>query len=45
MGSVNKILLKFEEVWWPENLAGFNFIWSKADTEKFLDNCLNDIVS
>ncbi len=45
MGSVDKILLKFEDVWWPENMAGFNFVWSKADTAQFLDNCLNNFVS
>ncbi|CAD6204122.1 GSCOCG00009874001-RA-CDS [Cotesia congregata] len=35
-GSVNKIFLEFPYRWWPEDSAGFGFIWQDDDKKKFL---------
>ncbi|XP_026283712.1 spermine oxidase-like [Frankliniella occidentalis] len=42
MGTVNKILLKFTEIWWPKDIAGFSFIWTQADTAEFKENLSED---
>ncbi|XP_052748331.1 spermine oxidase-like isoform X2 [Galleria mellonella] len=45
MGLLDKIILHFPRVWWPES-QGFGFVWSKedrkslADDEKWLDDVL-----
>ncbi|KAJ1521197.1 hypothetical protein ONE63_002887 [Megalurothrips usitatus] len=41
-GTVNKILLKFSEVWWPQNIAGFSFIWTKSDAAVFKKTYANN---
>ncbi|XP_039281827.1 uncharacterized protein LOC111063254 isoform X2 [Nilaparvata lugens] len=32
-GTVNKIFLRFPNRWWPEELKGFNLLWTSQDRE------------
>jgi spermine oxidase len=36
MGTVAKILLKFPVKWWPDDVAGFSFLWTKTDRNSLL---------
>lgn len=31
MGTVDKIILRFPHIWWPDNVTGFEFIWLEKD--------------
>ncbi|XP_046750213.1 spermine oxidase-like isoform X2 [Diprion similis] len=37
-GTVDKIIFEFPYKWWPEDVAGFNVVWSKEDKTKFLQS-------
>ncbi|RZC32388.1 Amino oxidase domain containing protein, partial [Asbolus verrucosus] len=37
IGGIKKILLKFENKWWPDDLKGFSFVWTEADRKKILE--------
>lgn len=34
LGTVNKIILKFPEKWWPDDISSFSFLWKGTDTSK-----------
>ncbi|XP_011688274.1 PREDICTED: uncharacterized protein LOC105450226 [Wasmannia auropunctata] len=36
IGTVNKVFLEFPHRWWPEDKAGFDFIWPEQDKKEFL---------
>ncbi|XP_046431547.1 possible lysine-specific histone demethylase 1 isoform X1 [Neodiprion fabricii] len=37
-GTVDKIIFEFPYKWWPEDIAGFNLVWSKEDKTKFVQS-------
>ena len=41
-GTVNKIILEYEERFWPENLEGINLVWSNMEGENLFSRINHD---